>query len=132
MRGLFNRFLCWFFKPFLTAILDNYDLRLREYLKLKFEHTESELEVHDSRILSAVAHTCAEVRAEVQNIHFDFEAFVKELNQREIQNRAELAVWLTPKFQQLEARILRIPFSPNHEPPPPEREPKEFTWDERQ
>lgn len=132
MRALFTRFLMWLYKPFLTAILDNYDLRLREYLKLKFEHTESELECHDSRALSNIAQGYSELRAQIRGFQIDLDNFKKALAEQEIQNRADLAAWLTPKFQQLEARILRMPVAPNYEPSPPAREPREFTYEERQ
>ena len=135
MRKLFTRFLFWLYKPFLTAVLDDYDLRLREYLKIKFEHTESEFDGHDVRILSAVAQGWAEVRMEIQNIRHDFATLKKDLAEQEIQNRADLANWLTPKFQLLAQQVSTMPvghLSRMGEPPPPVREPKEFTYDERQ
>ena len=136
MRKLFTRFLFWLYKPFLTAVLDDYDLRLREYLKLKFEHTESELDGHDVRILSAVAQGWAEVRMEIHKIRHDFVGLKNDLTAQELQNRADLANWLTPKFQLLAAQVAttgstNLPENGHVEQPTP-REPKEFTYDERQ
>ena len=87
------------------AYLDWVESGVREYLKIKFEHTESELDAHDSRMLSAIAQSTAELVGQVRNIQADFELLKRDIAEREIQNRAELAAWLTPKFTAVCERV---------------------------
>ena len=122
MRKLWHRFLFWLYEDFLTFYFERQNLHIRDYLNLRFEHTESELEATSSRVLHVVSERARYLEEQIKRLEQRQEEHAKSFEEFRQQTEARFA----------QVMALWYGKTPQDWDTPPARPPKDFTWEDRQ
>jgi recombinational DNA repair ATPase RecF len=107
---------------FLAGFFEDYANQLREHLYFRFEHTESEIEAHCSRMIHVVSERCAYLEEQNKQLQVwaneHGNSFEKSRQQTEARFAQVMALWYGKTPQDWDKPLLRAP--------------KDFTYEDRQ